>query len=436
VTELNTSPSPVVPAHQTTANPSTGDDAGRSPHLRFSAARRGFALLALAMGGFGIGVTEFVSMGLLPNIAQDLLPTLYAGNAADANATAGHLISAYALGVVVGAPTIAAAAARWPRKRLLMVLVACFVVGNLATAVLPSFGWVLAARFLSGLPHGAYFGIASLVAASLMGPGMRARGVAFVMSGLTIANIVGVPVGTYLGQNFGWRSAFWLVTVIFALTLVAIIATVPFQAGNPLSTMRSELRAFSRLQIWLTLAMGSIGFGGMFAVYSFVAPVVTDVTGLEPALIPLVLVTFGVGMTIGNFIGGWAADKSVTRSLLVFMPGIGLSCLVFGLTASTIPGLFISIFLIGAFVSGASPTIQARLMDVAHDSQSIAAALNHSALNIGNSLGAFLGGLVIAAGFGYLAPAWVGVGLSVLGVVVLLVSLGVDRRSLSASLPR
>ncbi|KJC65334.1 MFS transporter [Agreia bicolorata] len=385
-------------------------------------------MLALALGGFGIGVTEFVSMGLLPNIAQDLLPTLYASNSADANATAGHLISAYALGVVVGAPTIAAAAARWPRKRLLTVLVACFVIGNLATAVLPSFGWVLAARFVSGLPHGAYFGIASLVAATLMGPGKRARGVAFVLSGLTIANVIGVPIGTYLGQNFGWRSAFWLVTVIFAATLVAIVATVPFQAGNPESTIRNELRAFSRPQIWLTLAMASIGFGGMFAVYSYIAPVVTDVTGLGAGVVPLVLVTFGVGMTIGNFIGGWAADKSVARALLIFMPGIGFACLAFGLTAASAPGLFISIFFIGAFVSAASPTIQARLMDVAHDSQSIAAALNHSALNLGNSLGAFLGGVVIAAGFGYIAPAWVGIGLSIAGVSILLVSLSLDRR--------
>lgn len=413
----------------TPSNDGAAVDAPRVGHLQYSPRRRWFALLALALGGFGIGVTEFVSMGLLPNIAQDLLPTLYASNSADANATAGHLISAYALGVVVGAPTIAAAAARWPRKRLLTVLVACFVIGNLATAILPSFGWVLVARFVSGLPHGAYFGIASLVAATLMGPGMRARGVAFVLSGLTIANVIGVPIGTYLGQNFGWRSAFWLVTVIFAATLVAILATVPFQAGNPESTIRNELRAFSRPQIWLTLAMASIGFGGMFAVYSYVAPVVTDVTGLGAEVVPLVLVTFGVGMTIGNFIGGWAADKSVTRSLLLFMPGIGLACLAFGLTAASVPGLFISIFFIGAFVSAASPTIQARLMDVAHDSQSIAAALNHSALNLGNSLGAFLGGIVIAAGFGYIAPAWVGIGLSIAGVSILLVSLGLDRRA-------
>lgn len=407
-----------------------------APHTDYSAVRRWGALLALALGGFGIGVTEFVSMGLLPNIAQDLLPGLYATSHAEANASAGHLISAYALGVVVGAPTIAAAAARWPRKRLLMVLVSAFIVGNLATAILPSFGWVLAARFISGLPHGAYFGIASLVAASLMGPGKRARGVAFVLSGLTIANVIGVPVGTYLGQNFGWRSAFWLVTVIFVLTLIAIIVTVPFQRGNPASTMRNELKAFSRLQIWLTLALASIGFGGMFAVYTYIAPVVTDVTGLSSATVPWVLVTFGVGMTLGNFLGGWFADKSVTRALLIFMCSLVLSLLIFGLFAGSTVGLFVGAFLVGAFSAAASPTIQARLMDVAHDSQSIAAALNHSALNIGNSLGAFLGGLVIAAGFGYIAPSFVGVLLATVGVGVLLVSLGVDRRRKTRAIGR
>lgn len=397
-------------------------------YVELTPLRRWLALVALALGGFGIGVTEFVSMGLLPNIAQDLLPGLYAVNPADANATAGHLISAYALGVVVGAPTIAAAAARWPRKRLLLVLVAAFVIGNLATVILPSFGWVIASRFIAGLPHGAYFAIASLVAGSLLGPGKRAKGIAFVLGGLTIANVVGVPLGTYLGQNFGWRAAFLLVTVIFVLTLVAILITVPLNAGDPASTMRRELRALGRLQVWLTLGLASIGFGGMFAVYTYIAPVITDVTGLTAATVPWILVTFGVGMTIGNFTGGWAADRSVTRSLIVFMSGLALSLAIFGLFAPSIPGLLLGTFLVAAFSSAVSPAIQARLMDIAHDSQSLAAALNHSALNLGNALGAFLGGLVIASGFGYLAPSFVGVALAVLGVGILSISLAIDRR--------
>jgi DHA1 family inner membrane transport protein len=396
--------------------------------------RRWLALVALALGGFGIGVTEFVSMGLLPNIAQDLLPGLYAVSPSDANASAGHLISAYALGVVVGAPTIAAAAARWPRKRLLLVLVAAFVIGNLATVILPSFGWIIASRFIAGLPHGAYFAIASLVAGSLLGPGKRAKGIAFVLGGLTIANIVGVPLGTYLGQTFGWRSAFILVTGIFALTLVAILVTVPMIAGDPASTMRRELRALGRLQVWLTLALAAIGFGGMFAVYTYIAPVITDVTGLDAATVPWILVTFGVGMTVGNFTGGWAADRSLALSLIVFMSGLVFSLVVFGLFAASIPGLLVGTFLVAAFSSAVSPAIQARLMDIAHDSQSLAAALNHSALNIGNALGAFLGGLVIATGFGYLAPSFVGVGLAVVGVLILSVSLAIDRRASLAKL--
>jgi len=397
-------------------------------YVELSARRRWFALVALALGGFGIGVTEFVSMGLLPNIAQDLLPGIYAVSPADANATAGHLISAYALGVVVGAPTIAAAAARWPRKRLLLVLVSAFVIGNLATVILPSFGWIIASRFIAGLPHGAYFAIASLVAGSLLGPGKRAKGIAFVLGGLTIANVVGVPLGTYLGQNFGWRSAFLLVTVIFVLTLVAILITVPMIAGDPASTMRRELRALGRPQVWLTLGLAAIGFGGMFAVYTYIAPVITDVTGLSAALVPWILVTFGVGMTVGNFTGGWAADRSVALSLIVFMSGLVVALVVFGLSAASLPGLLVGTFFVAAFSSAVSPAIQARLMDIAHDSQSLAAALNHSALNIGNALGAFLGGLVIAAGFGYLAPSFVGVGLAVVGVLILSISLAIERR--------
>ncbi|MGA1837457.1 MFS transporter [Herbiconiux sp. 11R-BC] len=393
-----------------------------------SAARRWFAILALALGGFGIGVTEFVTMGLLPNIAADLLPAQYATDPAAANASAGYLVSVYALGVVVGAPTIAALAARWPRKRLLIALVSVFVVGNLLSAVLPSFGLVLAARFVSALPHGAYFGIASLVAASLMGPDKRARGVAFVLGGLAIANVVGVPFGTFLGQSFGWRSAYLLVAVIFALTLACILVAVPFQPGDPAATMRNELSAFTRLQVWLTLALGSIGFGGVFAVYTYIAPVVTDVTGLGAGVVPWVLVAFGLGMTVGNFVSGWLTDRSVKRSLVITVIGLGVSVLAFGLFAHLAVGLFVTVFFVGGFAGACSPGIQTRLMDVSHNAQSIAAALNHSALNIGNSLGAFLGGLVIAAGFGYIAPAFAGVGLAIVGFAILLVSFGIDRR--------
>lgn len=392
-----------------------------------SPARIRLALLALALGGFGIGATEFVVMGLLPNLAQDLLPGLYAHSPTAANAQAGWLISAYALGVVVGAPTIAASAARWPRKRLLLALLIAFTLATALSALLPSFGLVLAARFVAGLPHGAYFAIASLVAGDLMGPGKRGRGVAIVLSGLTIANVIGVPAITWLGQSAGWRVAYLAVAAIFAATFVAVAFVVPFQAGDPQATLRRELRAFGRLQVWFALLIGAVGFGGLFAVYTYVAPLVMEVTGLAAAAVPLVLVVTGVGMTIGNLAGGALADHSVRRTMYGAFAVMLVALLVLALSAQFLAGLLAGVFLVGAAASALSPTIQSRLMDVAHDSQSIAAALNHSALNIGNALGAYLGGVAVAAGLGYVAPVWIGLGLSVLGILLAVVTFAIDR---------
>lgn len=386
------------------------------------------ALLALALGGFAIGATEFVAMGLLPNLAGDLLPGLYGESPERANARAGWIISAYALGVVVGAPTIAAAAAAWPRKKLLLWLLAAFTTGTLASALLPTFGWVMFARFIAALPHGAYFGIASLVAASLMGPGKRGQGVAFVLSGLTIANVVGVPAITWIGQTLGWRAAYLVVASIFALTFLAVWAFVPWQPGNPAATLRGELKAFGRVQVWLTLLIGSVGFGGLFAVYTYVAPIVTERTGLSSAAVPWVLVVIGLGMTVGNLAGGRYADKSVSEAMFVFFAVLIVSLISLALTAWTLVGLLASLFLIGLASAAVAPTIQTRLMDIANDSQSIAAALNHSALNIANSLGAYLGSVTIAAGLGYLSPVWCGIFLSIAGVSIAAFSFGVERQ--------
>ncbi|NRG39916.1 MFS transporter [Rathayibacter sp. VKM Ac-2804] len=379
------------------------------------------------MGGFGIGSTEFVAMGLLPQLAADLLPDVYAVSSEQANSQAGLLISAYALGVVVGAPTIAAAAARWPRKRLLLILLAAFTIGTVASALLPTFPLVLAARFVAALPHGAYFGIASLVAADLMGPGKRGKGVAFVLSGLTIANVVGVPAITWVGQNAGWRSAYLVVAAIFAATVVAVWLLVPLQQGNPAATMRNELKAFGRLQVWMTLAIGAIGFGGLFAMYSYITPLSTEVTGVPLGAVPWILVVVGLGMTVGNLVGGWAADKNVRLALIVLFCGVLVSLTGLALTATSIVGLLVFAFLAAGCSAGASPAIQTRLMDVARDSQTIAAALNHSALNIGNSVGAALGGVTIAAGLGYVSPIWVGVVLTVAGILLAFASLAIDR---------
>lgn len=394
-----------------------------------SPARTRLALLALALGGFGIGATEFAAMGLLPNIAADLLPAQFAASPAEANAQAGWLIAAYALGVVVGAPTIAAFAARVPRKLLLLCALAVFVVGTIASALLPSFGLILVARFVAALPHGAYFGIASLVAASLMGEGKRGRGVALVLSGLTIANVIGVPLITFVGQEAGWRVAYLGVAGIFVATFVAVWLLVPMQAGDPQATMRRELGAFGRLQVWLALLIGAVGFGGFFAVYTYVAPVVTDVAGLDASFVPIVLVVAGLGMTLGNFAGGRAADHSVVGTVIVCFGLFVVSLTGFALTADSPIGLLVFIFLVAGSASALSPAIQTRLMDVAGDSQTLAAAVNHAALNIGNSLGAYLGGVTIAAGLGYLSPSLVGVALCVPGILLMLLSVWIGRRS-------
>jgi DHA1 family inner membrane transport protein len=367
-------------------------------------------------------------MGLLPNIAQDLLPTVFAASHEQANSQAGFMVTAYALGVVIGAPTVAAVSARFPRRTLLAWLLVAFTLATVASALLPTFGLVLVARFVAGLPHGAYFGVAALVAASLMGPGRRARGVALVLGGLTVANIVGVPAITRLGQVAGWRIAYLSVAALFALTLVAVLLAVPWQAGDPHATIKRELKAFGRIQVWFALLIGSVGFGGFFAVYTYIAPLVTEVTKLPASFVPIVLVVAGVGMTIGNFIGGHTADRNIMGSLFLFFGTFALSLLGIALTASTPVGLLIFVFLVSGSASALSPAIQTRLMDVAGDSQTLAAAVNHASLNLGNSLGAFLGGAAIAAGLGYVAPAWVGLVLCVPGVALALGSVGLDRR--------
>ncbi|SFR41570.1 MFS transporter, DHA1 family, arabinose polymer transporter [Microbacterium azadirachtae] len=386
------------------------------------------ALLSLAIGSFGIGMTEFVAMGLLPDIAQDLLPELWAQNPDEAIGRAGILVSLYALGVVLGAPTIAGLVARFPRHRVMIGLAIALTLGNGLAVVLPTFETVGLARFIAGLPHGAYFGIGALVASDVLGPGKRAKGVAFILTGLTIANVVGVPAGTFLGQQVGWRSAFLVVTVVFALATVCIALFVPEHPGDPERTFRAELRVFRRPQVWFALATGAIGFGGFFAVYSYIAPVVTERAGAPEWMVPITLVVFGLGMTIGNLLGGVFGDRNLRLTLLVGLAAMAVVLVLLAVLSFSIWLLVPLSFVMALLSSILSPAIQTRLMEVAGDNQSIAAALNHSALNIGNSLGAFLGGLVIAWGWGFAAPSWVGAGLAVLGLGIALASYAVQRR--------
>ena len=380
------------------------------------------AILALALGGFGIGTNEFVAMGLLPEIAASL-------NISEP--AAGHVISAYALGVVVGAPLIAALTARVPRKTILLSLMAVFTLGNLATVFAPTYESLIVARFVAGLPHGAFFGIAALVAARMLGPGKRAKAVAQVMTGLTVATVIGVPVASWLGQALGWRSAFGLVVVIGLITLTAIALWLPNMAATHSSSPLSELGALRRPQVWLALAVGMVGFGGMFAVYTYIATTLTDVSGLSRALVPLALMMFGAGMVVGNIVGGRMADRSVIRSLYLTIGALAVMLAVFVVASHNPVTALVLLFGIGAAGAAISPALQTRLMDVAADAQTLAAALNHSALNIANASGAWVGGLVIAAGFGYTAPAAAGAALAVVGLVVLTVSVLLQRVSAS-----
>ena len=375
-------------------------------------------MFALAVGSFAIGTTEFVAMGLLPDIASSLNIT---------EPIAGHVISAYALGVVVGAPVIASLTARMPRKTLLLGLIALFTLGNLASVLAPSYETLIAARFVSGIPHGAFFGVAALVAAHLMGPKNRAKAVAHVMSGLTIATVLGVPLASFLGQHFGWRSAFGLVVVIGAATLTAIWYWLPDLRSMHVTSPLTELGALRRPQVWLALLIGMVGFGGMFAVYTYVATTLTDVSGLSRGLVPLGLMMFGLGMVVGNLAGGKMADHSVIKGLYASITALGVVLALFVWAAHNPWTAMLGLFLIGASGSAIAPALQTRLMDVAHGAQTLAAALNHSALNIANAAGAWIGGLVIAAGYGYTAPAASGAALAAAGLVVLTISVLLQR---------
>ena len=377
------------------------------------------AVLALALGAFGIGTTEFVAMGLLPSIADSLGTT---------EPTAGHVISAYALGVVVGAPLIAALTARMSRRTLLIALMVAFTIGNAATVLAQSYGMLMVARFVAGLPHGAYFGVAALVAAHLAGPDARAKAVGQVMLGLSVANVIGVPAATWLGSALGWRAAFVVVVVIGLLTIGALSVFLPTLSGMKITNPITELGALTRPQVWFTLFIGIVGFGGMFAFYTYISTTLTSVSGVSESFIPIALMLFGLGMVTGNIAGGALADRGVVRAIFIGLVAITVVLILFALLANNPWAALVLTFLIGVSGTALTPALQIRLMDVAEDAQTLAAALNHSALNIANAGGAWLGGLVIAAGYGYRAPSLLGAGLAVAGLLVLALALAYARR--------
>jgi len=381
------------------------------------------AIVALSFGGFAIGTTEFVTMGLLPDIADGVGVDI---------PSAGGVVSAYALGVVVGAPVIAMLATRLPRRAVVSGLMAAFLVGNALSALAPGYGTLLLARFVAGVPHGAYFGVASLIAASLVAPHLRGRAVSSVMLGLSVALLVGVPSATWLGQQLGWRSAYWAVAVIAAATVLSVLAVVPRSPAPRSASVRTELTALRTPQVLLTLVVAVVGFGGMFAVYSYIAPLVTEVTGMPRSAIPLVLLAFGVGSILGTALGGRLADRALFRSLVGCMVSTGVLPGLVPLAAQTPVTVVAVVLLLATSASALVVCLQMRFMDVAGDAQMLGAALNHSALNAANALGAWLGGVVIAAGLGYTAPGAVGALLAGLGLAVLGWSAALRRRELRA----
>ncbi|MGO7636802.1 MFS transporter [Rhizobium leguminosarum] len=378
--------------------------------------------LALACGGFGIGTGEFAIMGLLPNVAETFSVT---------TPQAGYVISAYALGVVVGAPVIAVLAAKMARRTLLLTLMLIFAAGNISSAMAPTFESFTLLRFVSGLPHGAYFGVAALVAASMVPAHRRARAVGRVMLGLTVATLLGTPLTTFFGQSLDWQVAFFSVGVLGLLTVVLIWFYVPKDRVSAEAGFLRELGAFRRPQVWLTLGIAAVGYGGMFAMFSYIASTTTEVAMLPETAVPIMLVLFGVGMNAGNFIGSWLADKSLLGTIGGSLIYNIVVLTTFSLTAANPYLLGLSVFLVGCgFAAG--PALQTRLMDVAADAQTLAAASNHSAFNIANAIGAWLGGLVIAGGYGFAATGYVGAALSFLGLFVFAASLRLERRDRSA----
>lgn len=382
-------------------------------------------LIALALGGFGIGLTEFVIMGLLPEVAADFQVS---------EATAGWLISGYALAVVVGALLLTAAVTRFERKPVLAVLMVVFVAGNMISALAPDYWTMMAGRIVAALSHGAFFGIGAVVAASMVAPTKKAGAIAIMFTGLTAANVLGVPFGTMLGQAAGWRSTFWAITGIGVLALVGILALVPMTgAGQPdpeaPGGLRSELQAFRSGQVWLSILVTVLGYGGMFGAFTYIAFTLTEVTGFAAATVPWLLILFGVGLFVGNTVGGRAADKNVDRTLVVVLSALVVVLVVFALTSASQPATIASMVLLGGFGFATVPGLQMRVMKYASSAPTLASGANIGAFNVGNALGAWMGGVTITAGLGYTSPIWAGTVITLLGLGVMLFAAAKARRN-------
>ncbi len=375
-------------------------------------------LIALAIGGFGIGLTEFVIMGLLPEVAADF--------GVD-EATAGYLISGYAMAVAVGAIALTAALIRLSHKRALLILMVLFIVGNLMSALAPTYEIMLGGRIVAALCHGAFFGIGSVVAADMVAPTKRAGAIALMFTGLTLANVLGVPLGTLLGQQLGWRSTFWAITVIGVLAMIGIAALVPDVHHDEKVGLRGELAAFRLKQVWLSIVITILGYGGMFGAFTYIAFTLTGVTGFAPATVPWLLMLFGAGLVAGNMLGAKAADRALAPTLIWTLGLLAVILVAFAFVAHDKVLTATALFLMGAFGFATVPGLQMRIMNYAVGAPTLASGANIGAFNVGNALGAWIGGLTITAGLGYTSPLWAGAALTVVGLGVLLVATAIDH---------
>jgi len=377
-----------------------------------------WVIFAIAMGGFCIGTTEFVAMGLIQEIAKDLQVSI---------PDAGHFISAYALGVVIGAPIIAISCAQLPRKMLLLILMLFYGVANAFTALAHAPETVLLSRFIAGLPHGAYFGVGALVTAQLANPKQQSTAVALMMMGLTSSTVVGVPLATWMGQQFGWRAGFEFSATIAVITLIAIIFFVPNISVHKTASVKNELAGLKNINMWLTLAVAAIGFGGMFSTYSYISPILTEYTQADITVVPMALAIWGVGMVIGGLLSGHFADKNLNKTIVGILISSALTFICVCFLMKNLYTAIIGLFFIGLVIIGLSNTLQMRLMHVAGDAQGLAASLNHSAFNLANALGAFLGGWAINHHLGWLSPIWIGSILSLGGLLILAIAFMIEN---------
>ena len=389
--------------------------------------QRAFALFAIAIGGFGIGSSEFVSMGILPDIAHSLLPEQMAVNPEHAIAQAGWAVSAYAFGVVVGAPTVSLLGVKIARPKLIMLLALGLLVGSVLSASMPVFGLLIPARFLAGLPHGAFFGVAALLAADVMGPGNQGKGIALALMGLTVANLLGVPLLTAFGQQLGWRTAYWSVAGVFALSILLLFLAIPPQEAPKGRSVKDELGAFKQPRMWMVIVIECVGFTSFFAMYGYIADVMVSVAGIDKLLIPVILALAGAGMTLGNWIAGHLTDWSYRASLFIVFPIFILMFILLIALRENPVGFGAGVFLVSATSSITSPLMQAWLMTNAGKSVTLAAASHHGAFNVANSLGVMFGGFILSAGFGFSAVLYLAGGLALFGMVVTFAGLWIDR---------